>query len=136
MIKLGKKGNEFKKPGSGKYNPNAVSYTDEVLKKLDQIQNPKPPKKNRPHSYKPKKQNKVEVDLEGLELKGMEIIKDLDTYYEKNKEKIKSKVIKSKKYKEFAKMRFDKEEADDFQNFKVEITKHILRDLQKYCLIR
>lgn len=65
-----------------------------------------------------------------------EIIRDLDAYYEENKDFIKDKVIKSRKFKEFAHSRFDNENMDDFQNFKIEITKHILKDLQKYCLIK
>lgn len=71
-----------------------------------------------------------------MQLKGIEIIKDLDNYFEKNKSEIKDKVIKSKKYKTFAKTKFEREGTDDFQNFKIEITKHILKDLQKYCLIK
>lgn len=138
MLKIGKKGNEFRKPGQKKYKPNAASYTNEVLKRLDQIQNPKPPKVAKPKNAGKKKAKKTEaeLELEGLELKGMEIIKDLDTFYEKNKATIKDKVIKSQKFRDFAKVRFDTEKADDFTKFKMEITKHILNDLGKYCLIK
>jgi len=67
MIKVGKNGNEFVKPGYKKYKNNLVSYTDKVLQKLDQIQNPS---KARPKTSK-KKGKKVEVDLEGLNLNGL-----------------------------------------------------------------
>ena len=74
--------------------------------------------------------------LEGLELNGVEVIKGLDTYYEKNKDTIKDKVIKSKQYNDFSKTRFNEKDSDDFTKFKMEITKQILRDLSKYCEIK
>lgn len=40
--------------------------------------------------------------------------------------------MKSKKFKDFAKINFEKEEVDDFNTFKREITKHVIKDLEKY----
>jgi hypothetical protein len=46
MLKIGKGGrNEFTKPGHKKYNPKDASYTNEVLERLNKIQNPKGPKR-------------------------------------------------------------------------------------------
>lgn len=91
MIKIGKKGNEFKKPGYKKYDPNKTSYTTKVLDRLDKIQNPKKPKSKAKKKQQPPYINPKE--LEGMKLKGMEVIKDLDKYYEDNKEMIKEKVF-------------------------------------------
>lgn len=45
MLKVGKGGrNEFIKPGHKKYNTKGVSYTNDVLERLNEIQKPKPPK--------------------------------------------------------------------------------------------
>ena len=74
-------------------------------------------------------------DLEGLQIDGIEVIKNLDEYYEKHKESIQDKVIKSNKYKDFIEVRSDGKSKDDFTKFKMEITKQILRDLQKYCIV-
>ena len=47
-VKIGKKGcNTYVKEGNKKYNPKGVSYTSEVLERLDQIQHPKPARRNK-----------------------------------------------------------------------------------------
>ena len=61
------------------YDPN--SYTDQVMQKLDEFYS----KKSQPSKARKLKQRKTEAqkDLEKFNLKGTEIIKDLDKYYEK-----------------------------------------------------
>ena len=55
---------------SFRYKNDVISYTDEILQKLDRIQNPKMKPRSRPKSSK-KKEKKAEVDLEGVDLNGM-----------------------------------------------------------------
>ena len=82
ILKLSKKGNEYIKPGSKNTKKEQTnSYTDKVLQKLDNIKNPKGKALDRTSGNTLHKTEKL--DLEGLELKGLEIIKDLDEYYEK-----------------------------------------------------
>lgn len=122
-VKIGKKGNEYTKPGFKKYNPNKTSYTAEVLDKLDHIQKykPKPTKAKQKKKLSPETKAKVNLhrrakkELEGLELNGKEIIRDLDQYFELHKDKLKGK---------------------DLDTIKIEMTKSILNDLQKYCLVK
>jgi hypothetical protein len=46
MLQIGRGGrNEFIKPGHKKYNQKDTSYTNEVLKRLNKIQNPRGPKR-------------------------------------------------------------------------------------------
>ena len=66
--------------------------------------------------------------LEGVELRGTEIIKDLDKIYERNKKEILQKVMKDQSK--------EKGKEENFHNFKIEVTKHILTDLQKYFVLR
>lgn len=79
-VKIGRKGNEFVKPGCKKYRPESASYTTQVLHRLDQIKHPKAKK-----AAKAKKSDKTnaEIELEEIELNGIEVIKGLDEYYEK-----------------------------------------------------
>ena len=78
ILKLSKKGNEYVKPGSKNAKKNKLdSYTEQVLQKLGDIKHPKAKAVG-----KGLHNTEVKLDLEGLELKGMEIIKDLDEYYE------------------------------------------------------
>ena len=83
ILQLTKKGNEFMRPVSKPQKKEIVnSYTDQVLQKLDEIQHPKS-KGAKKTGNKALHKTEAKINLEGLELKGMEIIKDLDEYYEK-----------------------------------------------------
>ena len=78
MISSKKPKSALVKRKANDYDPN--SYTDQVMQKLDEFYS----KKSQPSKARKLKPRKTEAqrDLEKLSLKGTEIIKDLDKYYE------------------------------------------------------